>query len=175
MKRIAIDMDDVMADTSQRKLDWYERDFGVKLNKNDIKGRYVSDAIPKEHYNQVRAYSKHKDFFWNLNIMSESQRVVRALTQKYDVYIVTAAIAYPNSYHAKYEWLREHFPFIDIRNVVYCGHKHMIDADYLIDDHAYNLESFKGEGLLYTAPHNTDETRFERLDNWFDVENYFFG
>ena len=36
MKRIAIDMDDVMADSSQRKIDWYERDFGIKYNKQNI-------------------------------------------------------------------------------------------------------------------------------------------
>jgi 5'(3')-deoxyribonucleotidase len=173
MKRIAIDMDDVMADTSQRKLDWYERDFGVKLNKNGIKGMYVTEAVPQEHHEQVLAYSKHKDFFWDLKIIAESQRVIRALMEKYEIYIVTAAIPFPNSYNAKYEWLRQYFPFIDIRNVIYCGHKHIIDADFLIDDHAYNLESFKGEGLLFTAPHNTTEDRFERMDNWFDVENFF--
>lgn len=173
MKRIAIDMDDVMADTSQRKIDWYERDFGIQLNKADIKGTYVSRYVKAEHQPQVRAYSKHKDFFWDLKVMPESQRVIEALMEKYEVFIVTAAMPFPNSYNAKYEWLRQYFPFIDIRNVVYCGHKYVIDADYLIDDHAYNLESFNGKGILFTAPHNTDETRFERVDNWFDVENLF--
>jgi 5'(3')-deoxyribonucleotidase len=173
MERIAIDMDDVMADTSQRKIDWYERDFGIKINKADIEGKYVTHYVPKEHYEHVRAYSKHKDFFWDLKVAPESQRVIEALTEKYEVFIVTAAMPFPNSYNAKYEWLRQYFPFIDIRNVVYCGHKYIIDADYLIDDHAYNLESFNGKGILFTAPHNTNETRFERVDNWFDVEQIF--
>ncbi|MFT6149780.1 MAG: 5'(3')-deoxyribonucleotidase, partial [Saprospiraceae bacterium] len=36
---------------------------------------------------------------------------------------------------------------------------------------AYNFEKFKGKGLLFTAEHNMNETRYERVDNWFDVEN----
>ena len=112
MERIAIDMDDVMADTSQRKIDWYERDFGIKINKADIEGKYVTHYVPKEHYEHVRAYSKHKDFFWDLKVAPESQRVIEALTEKYEVFIVTAAMPFPNSYNAKYEWLRQYFPFI---------------------------------------------------------------
>lgn len=175
MKRIAIDMDDVMAESCQRKIDWYERDFGVKFNKEDIKGMYFSQYVPKEHQEKVKAYSRHKDFFWDLKLMPECQRVVAALTEKYEVFIVTAAIPFPNSYNAKYEWLRQYFPFVDERNIVFCGHKYIIDADYLIDDHAYNLETFNGKGILFTATHNTNETRFERMDNWFDVENYFLS
>lgn len=171
MKRIAIDMDDVMSDTSGRKIEWYERDFGVKLDRSQMKGMYVSQFVPKEHQKIVSDYSNHPDFFWNFGIIPECQRVVEALTEKYEVFIVTAAIPFPNSYNAKYEWLREHFPFFDIRNIVFCGHKYMIDADFMIDDHAYNFEKFKGKGLLFTCEHNMNETRYERVDNWFDVEN----
>jgi len=173
MKRIAIDMDDVMADTSQRKLDWYERDFGVKYDKLKIDNQLINDFVPEEHRAHVRMYSKHKDFFWDLNIMPDCQSIMEQLTKKYEVFIVTAAIPFPNSYNAKYEWLKTHFPFIDERNIVFCGHKYIIDADYLIDDHAYNLEPFKGKALLYTAPHNTTEDRFERLNNWKEIGQFF--
>lgn len=171
MKRIAIDMDDVMADTTSRIVEWYERDFNVKFNRADLVGKWFTDAIPQEHQPIVQKYSSHPDVFKNLAIIPESQRVIEALCEKYEVFIVTAAIAYPNSYLPKYEWLVKHFPFINIRNVVFCGHKYMIDADYMIDDHPRNLEHFKGKGLLFTTEHNSLETRFERVDNWFDVEN----
>lgn len=175
MKRIAIDMDDVMADTSQRKLDWYERDFGVKYNKGSIDNQLINDFIPSEHQVHVSLYSQHKDFFWDLDIMPNCQAILEQLTEKFEVFIVTAAIPFPNSYNAKYEWLKEHFPFIDERNIVFCGHKYIIDADYLIDDHPFNLETFKGTGLLYTAPHNTAEKRFERVNDWQEVKDYFLN
>jgi 5'-nucleotidase len=173
MKRIAIDMDEVMADTMGRKIEWYERDYKVKLNRADMKGKYLSQYVPREHRDVVINYSKHVGFFKDLAVVPESQRVIEALNEKYELFIVTAAIPYPNSYVHKYEWLKEHFPFIDERFIVFCGHKYMIEADYLIDDHAYNFEKFKGKGILYTCEHNMNETRYERVDNWFDVENMF--
>ena len=173
MKRIGIDMDDVMADACQRKLDWYERDFGIKIEKADFQGQYLSHYVPTEHKEHVRAYSRHKDFFWDLDVMPESQRIIEDLDKRFEVFIISAAIPYPNSYNAKYEWIRKYFPFISKRNIIFCGHKYIFDADYLIDDHAYNLETFKGKGILFSATHNANDTGFERVDNWFDVENYF--
>lgn len=170
-QRIAIDMDDVLADTTGRIIEWYERDFKVKFNRADLIGKWFTEIVPKEHQAVVQKYSRHPDVFRDLGIIPESQRVVEALVKKYEVFIVTAAIAYPNSYLPKYDWLQAHFPFIPIKNVVFCGHKHMIDADYMIDDHPRNLEGFKGKGLLFTTEYNSLETRFERVDNWFDVEN----
>ena len=36
MLRILIDMDDVMADTIARFLEWYERDYGIRSFKRTI-------------------------------------------------------------------------------------------------------------------------------------------
>ena len=38
-------------------------------------------------------------------------RSCEKLTEYYDVYIATAAMDVPTSFHDKYEWLREYFPF----------------------------------------------------------------
>ena len=45
----------------------------------------------------------------------------------------------------------------------------------MIDDHIYNLLSFSGKGLLFNAYHNINEQEFERMNDWKDVEKYFFG
>ena len=49
MKKIAIDMDGVMAMTPHKALEWYERDFGIKLTEDDIKGKNLSEIFPAEH------------------------------------------------------------------------------------------------------------------------------
>jgi len=41
----------------------------------------------------------------------------------------------------------------------------------MIDDHAFNLETFDGEGILYSAPHNACETRFTRVNNWSEIHD----
>jgi 5'(3')-deoxyribonucleotidase len=49
---------------------------------------------------------------------------------------------------------------------VFCGDKSILNADYLIDDNGYNFDGFRGEGLLFDAPHNAHETRGRRVHSW---------
>jgi len=42
---------------------------------------------------------------------------------------------FPSSFVDKYEWIQEHLPSFSWKNLVFCGHKHIIDADFLVDDH----------------------------------------
>ena len=44
----------------------------------------------------------------------------------------------------------------------------------MIDDLPHNLKGFNGEKLLFTAPHNMHIQEFTRLNNWNEVEKYFF-
>ena len=64
----------------------------------------------------------------------------------------------PCSFDAKFRWLQRHFPFIPPSHIVFCGDKSIVDADYLIDDRSRHFTRFKGEPLLFSAPHNAGET-----------------
>ena len=57
---------------------------------------------------------------------------------------------YPWSFAAKYEWIKEHFPFFPDSHIVVCGDKSNIAADLLIDDNACHVERFSGQGLLFS-------------------------
>ena len=105
--------------------------------------------------------------------MPGSQEVVRELMEDYEVFITTAAMEFRASLEDKFDWLKENFPFIPWTNVVFCGDKSVIRADYMVDDHPYNLRKFEGKGLLFTATHNIDETEFTRVDNWEEVRAFF--
>ena len=78
-----------------------------------------------------------------------------------------------NCLEDKYDWLQKYFPFLSWKNFVFCGRKDMILADYLIDDHVKNLETFTGRGILYHAPHNLNNNKFTRVKNWKEVKTFF--
>ena len=42
---------------------------------------------------------------------------------------------FPNSLREKYDWLAEHFPFITWEQIIFCGSKKAVTADYMIDDY----------------------------------------
>ena len=106
--------------------------------------------------------------------MPGAQDVLRALSDRFEIYIATQAMTVPNSLGPKYRWLQRHFPFIPPTQYVFCGNKSILRADYLIDDLPRNLERFEGAGLLFSAPHNLSATGpFTRVNNWQEVAAYF--
>ena len=162
-----------MADALAEHLVRYNRDYNAGLTLDDLQGKALWDVIASEHHSVVEGYLRSDDFFENLAVMPESQRVMRLLQQRYDVFIATAAMEVPASFHQKYRWLEKHFPYISPSHIVYCGDKSILNADYLIDDNPRQLQRFRGEGILFTSPHNIAVKGFRRVNDWLDVEKLF--
>jgi 5'-nucleotidase len=106
-------------------------------------------------------------------LMADSQEVLFQLSKKYEIFITTAAMEFPSSFVHKYDWLKQHFPFIPWTHIVFCGDKSIIHADYLIDDHTSHLRKFTGQGILFTSPFNIHEEWSPRVDNWKQVADLF--
>jgi 5'(3')-deoxyribonucleotidase len=170
--RIAIDMDEVMADALAEHIRRYNAAFGATLAIADLRGRHLEDWVAPAEREAVEAMLD-ASFFANLAVMPDCQEVVRELAARHEVLVVSAAMDVPCSFDAKFRWLQRHFPFIPTSQIVFCGDKGIIDADYLIDDRARHFERFKGQPLLFSAPHNAAESRYPRVDSWQDVREFF--
>ena len=173
VQRICVDMDEVMADTLAEHLRRYNQAFDEALRPEDLAGKGIWAGTPLDRQQQLRAFLDAEDFFEDLPIIPDAQPVLRELSERYNIYIATQAMAVPNSLGSKFRWLQRHFPFIPAQHYVFCGDKSILRADFLIDDLPKNLLRFEGRGLLFTAPHNVDATGFVRVDNWQDVHRYF--
>ncbi len=174
-KRICVDMDEVIADAVAEHLLRYNRDFEENITVADLEGKWLWDVVQSDRHNALAAYLRTEDFFAVLGVMPDSQRVLEALQERYDVFIATAAMEVPTSFMAKYEWLGTHFPFIAPSHIVFCGDKSILHADYLIDDNPRQLGRFQGEGILYSSPHNVNVQGYRRVKNWLEVEMLFLG
>ena len=173
MATIAVDMDEVIADALGEHLKRYNALYGTMFSKDELHGYHLRDIIPTECRQAAEDIVHSRDFFSNLPVMPGAQEVLRKLSQDNEVFITTAAMEVPNSFDSKYKWLLEHFPFLSPMNFVFCGAKHIIAADYLIDDNAHHFKRFKGEGLLFDAPHNRNVTGHRRVKNWQEIEQLF--
>lgn len=170
--RIAIDMDEVMADALAEHVRRYNDAFGAALTIADLTGRHLEDCVPPEHREAAEAMFD-ASFFEDLALLPECQEVIGELAARHEVFIVSAAMDVPSSFDAKYRWLRTHFPFIPPSHIVFCGDKSIIDADYLIDDRARHFLRFKGRPVLFSAPHNAAEARYPRVSSWAEIRNLF--
>lgn len=165
-KTIAIDMDGVIADTVSNFIQWYERDFGVRIDKEAFEGKPEAEGLPD---NAVRKYVYTPGFFRSVPVMEGAREALHELSKNFDIYIVSAAMEFPQSLFEKYEWLQEHFPFISWKNIIFCGDKSIIGIDYMIDDHVKNLDCCKGKTMMFTAGHNAGVNHHQRVNNWQEI------
>ncbi|UVI28350.1 5' nucleotidase, NT5C type [Paenibacillus spongiae] len=172
MKRIAIDMDEVIADFIPKHLGRFNGTYNENITIEELRGYYLEDLRPQLK-EEIWSWQTEPAYFRDLPVMKDSQEVIKALSERYEIFITTAAMYIPASFTAKYEWLKEHFSFLNDMNFVFCGDKSIIQADYLIDDHAHHFKRFAGQGILYTSPRNCHETGYVRVNNWREVEDYF--
>ncbi|SEJ77162.1 5'(3')-deoxyribonucleotidase [Dyadobacter sp. SG02] len=166
-KSIAVDMDNVIVDIEANWINHYADAFGITVTKEAMHGIPEDQAFPDPL--AARSLLYKPGFFRFAPVIPGAQEAIIKLQENYDVYIVSAAMEFPNSLPEKYDWLAEHFPSITWRNIIFCGDKSVINTDYLIDDHFKNLDFHKGKPILFTAGHNRGVERHTRVNNWEEV------
>lgn len=166
MQRLAVDMDGVLADVYEQFFRYDEKDFGKRRPLEDVVGVEERKAFP-----YINEYVYTEGFFRTAPIVKDSVGILAALNEVYELFIVSAAMEFPQSLPEKLEWLNEHFKFISWQQIVFCGNKTIIDADIMIDDHFKNLDQFKGTTILFSQPHNQlkNSGRHKRAESWEQV------
>jgi len=172
MQRIIIDMDEVIADPMGEMIRWYHEQYGALPDKSKMIGSWVK-GFPEEHHPLIWDRLRAPGFFRNLPVMKDAVDVLRRLNEKYEVFIVSAAMEFPNSLKDKYDWLMEHFPFFTWKQIALTGSKDLVFGDFMIDDHVKNLKNFKGKPYLYTSEHNLTVTGYDRIGNWQEAADIF--
>ena len=176
MKRIAIDMDEVMADTLGHQIAWLQRERGCSLTREDLRsGKKPRNVVAAAHIEALEAHMHSGIFFADIPVMPNCQAVVNRLHKHYEIFVTTAAMDYPRSCNAKFDWLEQHFPVLGKDSYVFCGDKAIVHADFLIDDSPKHFKGFVGEGILYDAPHNANEQGYTRVRSWQDVATRFLA
>jgi|SRR5437868_2555836 len=173
--RIAVDMDEVIADSFRKHLGCYNDLVGGELNEGMVRDQGLEALIPISHRDEFAAIPNSEGFFSHLDVIEGSQEALLKLSRHHDIYITSAAMEVPSSFDAKFKWLQRNFPFIPPSRIVFCGDKNVINADVLVDDRSRHFKGFRGTGILFTAPHNVAETAYLRADNWNDVLRILLG
>ena len=167
--RIAVDMDEVIADSFSKHLSLYNQRVGASLTKEMVSKKGMGAVIPRDCRDEFAVIPDGDGFFADLEVIEGSREALQELSRHHDIFIASAAMEVPSSFDAKFKWLQKHFPFIPPSRIVFCGDKNIIDADILVDDRSRHFKEFRGIGILFTAPHNAGESAELRANNWNDV------
>ena len=171
MLTLSIDMDEVITDTAKKLKDWYSNEYGIVFKEEDLHGIDLKKVVKPEHFSKFHEYLNAPGFFGDLEIMPDAENVLKRLNEEYDLYIVSAALEFPNSLKDKYDWIAKNLPFITWRQICLCGNKSIVQTDIMIDDRTRNFSHFQGRKILYTQHHNIFEENYERVSNWKEIES----
>ena len=170
--RLAIDMDEVMADTHYALARWQAENHGYCFTDDQLEGGSLRSLISPAHAKAMHLFLHKGEVFRNFAVMPGAQDAIKRLMERFDVFIVTAAMEYPASCGFKFAWLAEHFPFIPPLNIVFCGDKSIIAADLLVDDTERHFGRFSGQGVLFAAPHNKSSSWPVKVNGWEEALVY---
>lgn len=171
MARIAIDMDEVIADALGGLLDYYNRECNTSHTPEDLVGKKLTDILTEKEFNIIENALAEEEFWLDLKVMDGAQDVIERLSTRHEIFISTAAMEVPVSLRPKFHWLQEHFPCIHHLNYIFCGHKYIVRADYLIDDNPRHFSTFEGQGILFDSPHNRFVEGYPRARSWHEIED----
>jgi 5'-nucleotidase len=167
--RIAVDMDEVIADSLSHHLAVYNAASGRNVTAGEILEKGLIDAIGRENMKHFYEIPHQAGFFADLAVIQGSQHALELLSSRFDVFITSAAMEVPFCFDDKFRWLQKHFPFIPTERIVFCGDKEIVNAEYLVDDRARHFARFRGTGILFAAPHNARQEVRIRANSWDDV------
>lgn len=167
--RIAVDMDEVIADAFGKHLRHYNQRTGANLTPDMVAKKGLGAVLPAEQREEFQAVPHSPGFFADIELVAGSREALLELSRNHDIFITSAAMEVPGSFADKFQWLARHFPFIPPSRIVFCGDKNIVNADVLIDDRSRHFRGFRGTGILFTAPHNVNEAADLRANNWNDV------
>jgi 5'-nucleotidase len=143
MKRIYVDMDDVLCD------------FLKAYNE-------AQDKSPELKFPQSQLA-----FFENLERIEGAIESVNKLRESFDVYVLTApSNRNPHCYTEKRLWIEKYFGYEFTEKLIICSNKSLLRGNYLIDDYAVGKgqENFEGKLIQFGS---------DEFPNWQKVMEYF--
>jgi uncharacterized HAD superfamily protein len=188
MKRIGIDIDEVLSETVVGFLSFYNGLHGTNFTYDDIKeysfSKMLGLSIEEEQTNLKKYFSS--DIFMNVAPIQGSVEAIKSLSEKYDLYAISSRP--PTLNDITTGWLGRHFgnSFKEVhltnshfdsssKKSTVCIDKHL---DYFIEDaidYAQDCANACIKVFLLDKPWNrviTESKNIVRVKDWAEIESY---
>lgn len=168
---IGFDSDEVIFNFLDPLCTIYNKRFNKNLQRSDINDWILKDLIGMEG---TKIFYE-KDFFNNLPPFQNAIEVLKELSTKHEIFIITTP---PNAETAsdKYIAFEKWLPFIPKDNILMCGRKELVSGiDVLIDDSPIVLSKVMEKGKVITVamdrPYNRNIKTDYRVKDFLEIKN----
>src|ERR1700694_4141447 len=108
--RIAVDMDEVIADAFSKHLRRYNEQAGANPTPELASKQGLDALIPVEQWDGFHAIPQADGFFGDIDLIAGSREALLELSRSHDIFITSAAMEVPSSFADKFQWLARNFP-----------------------------------------------------------------
>lgn len=168
--RIGIDIDDILCNTAETLLKFYNQDSGDNLKLSDLTNRNIYNFVQPKYKSKVYECSCGNRVWQQIQCIKDSQKYIQKLYDDgYELYIVTST--HGAVLFNKWKWINRNYPCIKADKIIRCVHKQLLELDYLIDDFQDNFIGGKCKGLILDYPWNVDfkQDNVKRVYNWKEI------
>lgn len=129
-------------------------------------------AIPEERLKDFNQFLNNRNLYDYAQLLPDSIETIKRLSKYYNIYILSACVNSSNVQGSgrifvdKYNFLLKKLPFINPKNFIFTGAKHLFRADVKIDDLITNFSTEEDVKLkiLFPSYHNKNITDEELLE-----------
>lgn len=178
MKRILIDVDDVLANFTQYTLDTLTQMGGPTLDPTQLTNWDLMTHIPVEWHSRMLQAWHTQGWCAGLPVIPGAQEAVSVLETMGEVVYVTAPMHdAPHWMWERDRWLRTYFNASG-KQICFTEAKHIVRGDILVDDKVSNIISWqqhnpKKKGVLWQRPNNLTASVKYRSSSWEEVISWF--
>jgi 5'-nucleotidase len=166
--KIGIDLDSVLNNLNEKWLEAYNKVYNDKLTINDIHSWDMTMYVKPECGKKIYGFL-NESLLETLTPLPDSIQVTKKLSEKHDLYIVTAT--HYKNVEVKVEWIKKYFPHINPSKIIICEDKNLINVDLLIDDAPHNILNFPKRTIVLDYAWNRSlPSNYPRAKNWNEIE-----
>lgn len=166
---ILVDVDSTVADLMTEWLRRYNIDYRDNLSAEHITDWDMTQFVKREA--KIYDYLKLPSLYHSVNPIKGAKKGVDYLREMgWRVVFVSAGLWNANK---KFEWLKKHGFLASEKDFVVAYDKSLVQGDVLIDDKIDNIKDFRGAGILFTQPWNTNWVTGRRMDSWREISKWF--
>lgn len=148
--RILVDVDGIVANSMPRWLSYIRKLNKVKVRFNQIDKWDLEKCPPLRGCKHIYDILQIPGFTAGIEPMSGASKNLKKLQNTgYEIYFVTARNGI-TSMSETYLWFKQHFSWVDQKQIIFCYDKYLISGDILIDDKSANLSAY---GLINPDAH----------------------
>ncbi|MBS3165552.1 hypothetical protein J4444_00360 [Candidatus Woesearchaeota archaeon] len=187
LKKIGLDLDDVLTDTMPLFLQWHNETYGTRYGVKDMSTYHIEDlgGCTPEEANERHDLFRHSEHFGRVVPAPGAIEAVRLIAAEYTPHVITARNS--NIREPTQKWLDTYFhgliqdvhftnaystdsattpPRSKAEVCIELGIKtHIEDAS----EHARKCRDAGIQVILRTRPWNVRETGFDRFERWEDL------